>query len=331
MAARRKTPPACPDCESTLDRRDFVKAASATALTVGGLGWLASAGHVHAAPTSQSAAETNVGRLYESLTDQQKQMICFPFDDPLRKRISANWHITKPTIDDKFYSDDQRKLINDIFRGVTSEDGYERFMKQLDDDSGGFGAYSIAIFGQPGTGKFEWEMTGRHLTIRADGDSVEGMAFGGPIVYGHGESDPNHNLFHYQTKRANDVFKALDPKQAEQALLAKAPAESAVPIQGAQGKFPGIAVGDLSSDQQELVEEVVKVILAPYRQEDIDEALATLKESGGLKALHMAYYQTGDLNDDKVWDVWRVEGPSFVWHFRGAPHVHAYVHIGKPA
>jgi len=42
----------------------------------------------------------------------------------------------------------------------------------------------------------------------------------------------------------------------------------------------------------------------------------------------MAFYEKGDLESDKVWDIWRVEGPSFVWHFRGAPHVHAYINIG---
>ncbi len=41
----------------------------------------------------------------------------------------------------------------------------------------------------------------------------------------------------------------------------------------------------------------------------------------------MAFYQDDDLNNDKQWDIWRVEGPAFVWHFRGAPHVHAYVNI----
>ena len=24
---------------------------------------------------------------------------------------------------------------------------------------------------------------------------------------------------------------------------------------------------------------------------------------------------------------WRVEGPAFVWHFRGAPHVHVWVNV----
>ena len=36
----------------------------------------------------------------------------------------------------------------------------------------------------------------------------------------------------------------------------------------------------------------------------------------------------GDLKNDKVWDIWRIEGPTFVSHFRGAPHVHAYINVG---
>ena len=69
------------------------------------------------------------------------------------------------------------------------------------------------------------------------------------------------------------------------------------------------------------------MLLAPYRQEDVDEVFEILKASGGVEKLHLAFYQEGDLQDDKTWDIWRVEGPSFVWHFRGAPHVHAYINI----
>ena len=35
--------------------------------------------------------------------------------------------------------------------------------------------------------------------------------------------------------------------------------------------------------------------------------------------------------DDGVWDIWQVEGPSMLWLFRGAPHVHTWVHIREPA
>ena len=313
----------CSDC-STVDRREFLKAAALGA--VGSV--LTTLPGAFAAPSPTSAAETAVGRFYNSLSDAQKKTICFGFDDPLRQRINANWHITKPTVGNNFYSKEQRQLVDEIVKNITSKEGYVRLKKQMDDDAGGLDEFSVAIFGEPGKSAFEWELTGRHLTLRADGNSVDQAAFGGPIVYGHGEEDPKKNMYHYQTQQVNEVFKALSADQAKLALVEKAPNESAVALQGANGKFNGIGVGALSADQQQLVTKTLQVLLAPYRAEDVEEAMSIVKAGGGIEKLHMAFYQQGDLGGDKVWDIWRVEGPSFVWHFRGAPHVHAYINIG---
>src|SRR5690606_11812446 len=141
-----------------------------------------------------SPAETAVTHLYKSLTDEQRKAICFPFDHQSRRTINANWHVTKPGIGTNFYTKDQQALIHDIVKGVTSEDGYERLLKQMEDDDGGIRNYTAGIFGEPGTGSFQCMVTGRHLTLRADGDSVSNAAFGGPIVYGHGKGDPKQNL-----------------------------------------------------------------------------------------------------------------------------------------
>jgi hypothetical protein len=323
----------CPDCDGGVSRREFVRKVTGIAVAGSLLPAVAGSRSALAAPSSKSSAETAVKRFYDTLSEEQRKEICFPFDHPLRKRISANWAITKPKIED--YKKDQQVILDEIFRGVTSPEGYERFQKQMEDDSGGFGDYHVAVFGAPGTGEFEWEMTGRHVTIRADGDSVANTAFGGPIIYGHGAGDGEKglpgNVFYYQTKKANEVFNSLDGKQRKAALVAKAPKEDAVGIKGSSGEFPGLAVGELSSDQKALVESVIKVILAPYREEDVEEAVAIQKAGGGLDALHMAFYEAGDLGKDQVWDIWRLEGPTFVWHFRGAPHVHTYVNIAKKA
>ncbi|MCA9090589.1 MAG: DUF3500 domain-containing protein [Planctomycetaceae bacterium] len=321
-----KPRPICDSC--SLDRRDFLKTLGHVASAGAVLPLLGSASHVFAAPSAESAAETAVGQFYSTLTEAQRKVICFGIDHDLRKKVNANWHVTKPTVGDDFYSKEQRALIGEIVKNVTSEDGYERLLKQMEDDDGGLDFYSVAVFGEPGKGTFEWELTGRHLTLRADGNGIEGAAFGGPIVYGHGEEAPKDNLFHYQTQQANEVFKALDPAQAKQALRPRAPGEAQVALQGRNGQFPGVAVGSLSADQQKLVQETLGVLLNPYRKEDVDEVMATLAANGGIESLHMAFYQQGDLNNDKVWDIWRVEGPGFVWHFRGAPHVHAYINIG---
>lgn len=331
LEPRRKAE--CSDCAAPVTRRDFVRAtgAAAAALT---LGWGRSVPTIGAPPTLSSPPETAVARLFASLKEDQRKAICLPFDDPKRSRINANWAITNLTVEGGF-DKDQQALIEEIVKGVTSEDGYERLQKQMDDDSGGLGAYHIAIFGEPGKGPFEFELTGRHLTLRADGNTIDNTAFGGPLIYGHGAGDSEKglpgNVFYYQTQQANEVFKALDGKQRALALIEDAPNETHVQIQGKEGKFPGIAVGDLSGDQKSLVESVLKTILAPYRADDVEEAMAFVTEGGGLDAIRMAFYQTGDIDEDKEWDIWRLESPTLVCHFRGSPHVHAYINIGRKA
>jgi hypothetical protein len=308
----------------TLARRSFLQAGCAS------LAAASIPSGLFAAPSPKSTAETVVAELYASLTDAQKKEICHDFADPKRDRVNANWHVTKPLIDNEFYSDTQRAMIEKIVRNVTSEEGFKRLTDQMEYDDGGLGAYSIALFGKPGEGSFEWMLTGRHLTLRADGNTLDKQAFGGPIVYGHGmEGEPKDNIFFYQTQVVNELFKALDPAQAAKALLDKAPAENAVTPQGAKGTFPGLAVAEMTADQKGLVDKTLKTILGPYRSEDADESLDIIKAGGGVDALRFAFYKQGDMQNDQVWDIWRIEGPNSVCHFRGAPHVHAYIHIAE--
>jgi hypothetical protein len=334
MADPRKT--VCPDCgEETHspNRRDFLKGvgAAAVAASANVLPLFATPRPALAAEPAKARPETITKLLYDSLKDEQRKVVCLPWDHAARTKISANWAITKPKVKD-FFTADQQQMIRDIFRGCTSEEGYSRFLRQMDEDYGGFGSYHVALFGKPGE-PFQWVMTGRHLTIRCDGDFSDGRAFGGPMVYGHGTGDSKKglpgNVFYYQTLRANEVFAMLDGKQRGQALLPKAPREDAVQIRGASAELPGIAVGALSADQKKLVRGVMHDLLAPYRAEDVKEAMACLGAGGGLDKMHLAFYKDHDIGSDQVWDIWRLEGPTFVWHFRGAPHVHTYVNIAN--
>lgn len=313
--------------EIKVGRREFLAgvgvAAAASGLSAAGV----YAGH---AP-KDLGAESVVKELYSTLSESQRQKICLPVDSKLRRRISPNWNITEPTLGDDFYTKPQRELAARVIRSLCSTDGFSRLQRQMEEDSGGLDDYSIAMFGEPGSGQFQWELTGRHVTLRADGDRRDRLAFGGPIVYGHGEeSDPKQNLFYYQTKQVNKVFAALDGSQRKRALVSKTPRETAVQIQGKRGRFLGLPVKDMSDDQKALVVDSLRVLLTPFRHEDIEEAMWILIHGGGIDSLYMAFsnQKRHDLNNDQEWDVWRVEGPNVVWHFRGAPHVHAYINIG---
>jgi hypothetical protein len=285
--------------------------------------------------------ENLVKLLFESFTPRQRELVCFNWDhvDPsrglLRSRVANNWQITNQVVNTDFYTADQKHIIRAIVDGLIVPEWHERFDQQQNDDAGGFGEDSaIALFGTPGQGKSEFVITGRHLTLRCDGNTGEHVAFGGPIFYGHDASgvfneDADHpgNVFWPQAQVANNLYQALDGKQQQLALVRNAPSEEAVGFKGKHGKFDGIPVTELSADQRQRVQGVLQKLIEPYRSSDKDEVVACLKAQGGLDACHLAFYQSGDIGADKVWDVWRLEGPAFVWHFRGSPHVHVWVNV----
>jgi hypothetical protein len=218
---------------------------------------------------------------------------------------------------------------------MLNPDWVKKVDRQLKDDAGGWGKnQSIALFGTPGSEKFEMVMTGRHLTLRCDGNTAEHVAFGGPIFHGHAAGGatekPDHpnNIFWPQAQEANKIFGMLDGKQRDLALVKQdMPDEDAVAFKGKAAKFQGIPITDLSGDQKAQVQKVLSMLIEPYRQSDRDEAVACLKKQGGLDACSLAFYEEGDLGKDGVYDIWRIEGPSFVWHFRGKPHVHIWINV----
>jgi hypothetical protein len=281
--------------------------------------------------------------LYDSLNENQKTKLCFDWNHVdserglLRTRVANNWMITEPIINSDFFTADQRQMVRDIMEGIIQPDWHEKIHKQLTDDAGGFGEdQSFAIFGEPGSEHFEFVLTGRHMTLRCDGNTTEHVAFGGPIFYGHdphGEfnekADHNGNVFWEQALAANRVYEMLDPAQRKIAEVPTTPREQLVGFRGREGKFLGVPVSELSSDQQEGVQKVLQKLIEPYRKSDRDEVVACLKAQGGLSQCHLAFFTDQDIGNDKVWDNWRLEGPSFVWHFRGSPHVHVWVNIAS--
>jgi hypothetical protein len=292
-------------------------------------------------PTPQSKSETIVATLFKSLSPEQKGKICFSFDDDLRKKVNNNWHITKQTIG-TFLNPDQQAMVKEIFVGLHNPEYVGKVMEQYNHDNAGdkgFAGASVALFGEPGSGKFEFVLTGRHCTRRCDGDSVAGAAFGGPIFYGHAaegfneKADHKGNVYWYQAKRANEVFQMLDGKQRAMALVDKARDEEGnktVKLTGSAKGIDGIPMTELTKDQKDGVRKVLADLLLPFRKEDSDEAM-NLIEKNGFDNLSLSFSKEGDIGNDGVWDNWKLEGPTMVWYFRGSPHVHCWVHVRESA
>jgi hypothetical protein len=324
---------------SNLSRREFVKAVGAAA-TAAALPLVATPGLAlgASAPPAAAPGETAVGRLYRSLRDDQRKALCFPFDHPLRNRVENNWAVVRPAISD--LDDEQQALCLEIFRSLCSDEGYERFRRQMDDDSGGFANYHVALFGTPGTEQpFEWVLTGRHVTLRADGRRAPGSAFGGPIFYGHAaqgrfheDAQPTGNVWWYQGAQANRIFASLDPAQQAQALVSARDddARRAVRLKGKRLVTPGIAVAALDAGQKQMVQQLLRDLTRPFRTCDAEEIQQCLRDAGGADRLRLTFFREGDIDDDRAWDVWKLEGPAFAWYFHGTPHVHAWLNFARP-
>lgn len=339
----RRDAPQCADCLE-FDRRGFLGTLGLGAVAGGLVPTLARAADAPAAQATKSKpAEGLIRELYATLSDEQKQSLVYAWDHgsdggvPTRLRMVNAPHFGKRIGDN--YTKPQQELCDQIFRAICSgDDGYFKISRGgRFDGSKSFDGLGAVIFGEPTDGKpFSFVFTGHHLTIRCDGNSEPGAAFGGPMYYGHSAVGYSPgNVFFYQTKSVLSVYGALDEKQRQQATISnRNPGEQAASVQFRKTgeTLPGIGYADLSTDQRALVEKVMRDILMPYRQEDADEVMQIVKANGGMEQMHLAFYEDKGSTEGEPWHFWRLEGPGFVWNYRVLPHVHTFVHIaGKTA
>ena len=116
-------------------------------------------------------------------------------------------------------------------------------------------------------------------------------------------------------------------------------------MQGAGGRFPACASARSPSRRSEEAARLLDTVLATLpRGRARAGALACIDANGGVGALHVACYAShgfyADMRawasltpaerarrGDPYWQVWRIEGPGTIVHFKGHPHVHAYIQV----
>jgi hypothetical protein len=338
----------CPDCESgpvtqpILGRRDFIRVlgSTAAAVAIGGLTPLQKARAARA--EKQAEAEALVFELYKTMDSDQRQKLVLPWDAgvtngkgyPARLN-TANAPVGKSVIGLE-YSKKQVELLDKIFHSISNgEEGYKRLSRNGKfDNSGAFENIGALIYGEPVEGKkFSLVFCGHHLTLRCDGNSEEKTAFGGPLYYGHSPKGyATTNVFYNQTKALNEMFASLGKGQREMAVKPGRWQDgvSTVKLPKKDAMMPGLSIHDMSKDQQEHIEKVMRELVSPYRKEDGDEVMEIIKENGGMEKIALAFYQEqGEFNDKEPWTYWRLEGPGFVWSFRALPHIHTFVNISS--
>ena len=330
---RKIGPRPCPECgeivaEEPISRRGFLRAAGAGAAALA-MSRVPGALAQESKPAERTA-EDLIRELYTGITEDQKKAVVLPIEAPDRMKY-FNAALGKKI--GEAYTKPQQELLGRILKALSSgDDGWRQISRGGTwDASKAFENCGANLFGDV-KGKFTWVFSGHHLTLRCDGDTEDGVAFGGPLYYGHSPNGySERNLFNYQTKSALAVFDSLSKEQRDQAVPFEDPAEGleSVKFRCTCDSMPGIPFQQLSKESKALVETVMRDLLSPYRKGDADEVLQVIKKTGGMEAMSMMFYKDKDAKASQPWSFWRLEGPGFVWNFRVLPHVHTYVNISS--
>ncbi|RIL06118.1 MAG: hypothetical protein DCC71_07845 [Proteobacteria bacterium] len=325
-----------------LDRRTFLAAAGV------GAGWLVARGlGARGLPGVRPDAdfESALRAFGASLTAYQREHLVFPADHPSRQ-INNTFAIVKGPHLGTLLSPAQRVLLGDLYESMLSARGREAFAGTVAVE-GRLDGCVLAIYGEPTQPGAEVAISGGHLLLRG-GAASRGAAFGGGVAYGHQIGDGKWrvpgNSFAYHGDAFNRFFATLTESQREAAILPAPPHELLLQVQAAGGSFPGVAIGSLSPASRGEALRLLEAVFSCYPEERQREAFACIEHNGGIGALHAATYashgfyedmQSWDALDaderarrgDPYWQVWRVEGPGSVIHFKGHPHVHAYIDV----
>lgn len=287
-------------------------------------------------------AEVVIYELHASLSKAQRAAICLPWDYAdnerglLRGFIANHWQVTRPCVRSDFFSTTQRTLISRIFHLLLDQSWRAKIMRAMSDDTKGhpWGQdQSIAFLGDPTDGPWQFLFTGRHLTLRAQRPGSSAFAFGGPVVYGHAagryreRSGHRGNVFWPQAVAAGRIHRLLDARTRAIAEVDRLPEEYEIAF---RAQPQGAPVTSFPLDARAAFDDLLRIIMQPYRRADRDCLISCLAAQGGADCLYLAFARAPRISAP-LWDVWRIEGPAFVWHFQRYPHVHGWVHVAaKP-
>ena len=289
-----------------------------------------------------------------SLTPQQRALVILPWSHPSRQ-ITNTVAIHKSAHIGTMFDPEQMVLIRRLYDTVLSNQGRQWFHNttRLEGklEGSNFKIYTDASRGTLATSDNTVVMfNGGHYMLRhgEPRSSNQDYVFGGPISYGqqigNNRFKVEGNAFKAHGDAINDFSASLNSKERSQAYQAVAPMELIVQPQGHGGTFPGLRIGDTSPGSQELARQMLGAIFAAYPESQQRQAFDAIDQNGGIESLHLAlyrdysFYQNGERLADRsdhqphtgeqaYTQVWRIEGPACVIHFKGYPHVHAYINI----
>ncbi len=282
-----------------------------------------------------------------SLSDEQRARAVYELKNAERE----NWHfIPKPfegegmrgglTIKDM--RPDQRHLAYALLstglshRGLTTAleiMSLEQVLWELENESPRRDTlmYYVTVFGEPGAKAWGWRFEGHHLAMNftvVDGKVVSGT----PNFFASNPAEVRQGpraglrVLAGEEDTARALVQSLDEAQKAKAVVAgTAPEDILTAAEKTVGPLggEGIAFGDLKSDQQKGLRELMEVYIRRVKADVADDELAAI-ERAGLDKIVFAWLGGTEKGEPHYY---RVQGPTFLLEYantqNGANHVHA--------
>ncbi len=315
-----------------MNRRWLLKAGGTTAAVAAVAGGALAYRFIPATPSGPLASSSELANeLLASVGPELRRALQVNYDHPYRQYHNRGVWAGGINVARADFSRAQRNLIVELMHSGLSETGRSIIPNQLLLKLPDAVFNNLLVCGEPGTAECQILFTGPHLNLRIGGANREGVAFGGPQVYGdqRGNKSPGlpGNVYQPQFVTGMALHAALSPEQQAAAVLPESPIQTRIELQGSRGHFPGVPVAEMSAGQQQAVRHLIELTFAPYPEEDVAYAWECLAANGGIEGLHASFYADSAYEDSEAYQTYRLEGPAAVFYFRGFPHVHAFLNV----
>ena len=277
-----------------------------------------------------------------SLPEEKRAKAVFEFKDDER----LNWHFVpkaRKGLPLKEMEPHQQALAHALLNSGLSHRGYfkanaimslEQILREMEGARGAHrdpAMYFVSIFGKPEShGNWAWRFEGHHLalnfTIAGDGVSVTPTFMGTNPAEVRGGPRKGLRVLGTEEDLARELVQSLNAQQQKVAIYTnKAPSDI---ITGADRKArvlepKGIAKAKLNSEQQELLDSVIKEYLYRARPEVADKEWKEVEEAGA----EQIWFAWGGPTEPGKGHYYRVQGPTFLLEYdntqNNANHVHA--------
>jgi len=278
---------------------------------------------------------------WASLTPELKEKCAFPFDSEER----FNWHFiprARKGITWNDMSPTQQRLATAFLASGLSNRGFqqvetimslEEILKELEQGRGPArdpSNYAFCVFGTPGeNATWGWRFEGHHLSMTIT--IVAGHAVGGPVFFGTNPAKvldgPRKGLrvLAVEEDLGRELVQSLTPEQSKTAIYnTRAPNDIITTNSRKADPGPpiGVAAGDMSAAQQNLLMTLVENYAYRLRSEIADEDLKKIA-SADFKKIHFAW--AGSTEPERP-HYYRLHGPTFLVEYdntqNNANHVH---------